>query len=45
MTEGLTILRGLEQLGVQSATYSQMASMGKDVLPEHETGLLVGPRQ
>ncbi|MGW6691639.1 hypothetical protein [Streptomyces sp. NPDC054961] len=54
MTEGLRVPRDLdlgdralasEQLKVHPAVLSQMVSMVRHVLPEHEAGLLVGSRQ
>lgn len=37
--------RALDQLGVEPAAHAAMVSMGRDVLPEHEAGLLIGSRQ
>ncbi|WP_406368182.1 hypothetical protein [Streptomyces sp. NBC_01546] len=54
LTEGLDVprdldlgdrARALEQLRVHPAAHSQMVSMVRDILPEQESGLLVGSRQ
>lgn len=37
--------KALDQLGVEPAAHAATVSMGRDVLPEHEAGLLIGSRQ
>ncbi|MFF1415309.1 hypothetical protein ACFVX6_36990 [Streptomyces sp. NPDC058289] len=53
LTEGLKVpldmnlgdrAKVLEQLGVEPAAHAAMVSMVRDVLPEHEAGLLIGAR-
>ncbi|MFI5867467.1 hypothetical protein [Streptomyces sp. NPDC051546] len=53
LTEGLKVpmdlnlgdrVKALEQLGVEPAAHAAMVSLVRDVLPEHEAGLLLGAR-
>ncbi|MGW1643170.1 hypothetical protein [Streptomyces lavendulae] len=37
--------KALEQLGVEPAAHAAMVSLVRDVLPEHEAGLLIGARR